>query len=76
MRIRITRTTVADGGIVRAGQVCDVSDADARTLILLGKAVAVDQAEAKEPKQVVEQPLTTESAAPIIEKKRGRPRRN
>lgn len=38
MRILITRTTVADGRIVRAGSVEDLSDADAALLLQLGKA--------------------------------------
>lgn len=38
MRILITRTTIADGRVVRAGSIEDLSDSDAAQLIQLGKA--------------------------------------
>lgn len=61
MHIKITRTTVAAGRFVHAGQVIDLPDADARALMQLGKAEHV-----KQPDPVVETPMTTESAAPIV----------
>lgn len=72
MKIEILRTTVADKRIVRAGTVEDVSEKDAKALILLGKAIAADDA------IVVEQPsepLNTETAEAVISEdrpKRGR----
>lgn len=69
MRVQITRNTVADKRQVRAGEVCDLSDADARALIQLGKAVAVVS---EEPPAA---PLDTEQASPVIDTKRKRVRR-
>jgi hypothetical protein len=66
MKIKITRTTVADGQVVRAGKVYDVPDADAKALILLGKAVAAEDA-ADEVQAEPEPELTTEALAPVIE---------
>lgn len=65
MRILITRTTVADGRIVRAGSVEDLSDADAALLLQLGKAVPAAEA-ASEP-----EPAAVEPEAP---KRKGRKR--
>lgn len=53
MRILITRTTVADGRIVRAGSVEDLSDADAALLLQLGKAEPAS-VEPVEPVEAVE----------------------
>lgn len=64
MRILITRTTVADGRIVRAGSVEDLSDADAALLLQLGKAVPAPEA-ASEP---------VEAAEPEAPKRKGRKR--
>ena len=69
MKIKILRTTVADKRIVRADSVEDVSDKDAKALILLGKAVAVDAIE------TVEQPvapLSVETAEAVISEDRPR----
>lgn len=77
MKIRILRTTVADQRIVRAGDIEDVSDRDALTLIQLGKAVAHDAAVTADP-IVASAPdeLTTDDAAPLIaESKPGKGRR-
>lgn len=63
MRILITRTTVADGRIVRAGSVEDLSDADAALLLQLGKAEPVPEA--------VE---SVEAAEPEAPKRKGRKR--
>lgn len=72
MKIKILRTTVADSKFVRAGDVVEVSDADAKTLILLGKAVAADGKMAHLAPETEE--LTTEVAEAIVETKlkRGR----
>lgn len=61
MRVKILRNTVADKRLVRAGEVHDLSDADARTLIILGKAEPM-VAEAPPPA-----PLDTEQASPVID---------
>lgn len=72
MKVKILKTTVADGGFVRAGSVVELSEKDAKGLILLGKAVAVDAEEAPAPAPVEE--LTTETAEAVVETKlkRGR----
>lgn len=63
MKIKILRTTVADKRLVRIGAVEDISDSDAKTLILLGKAVAV---EADAPAVATAEELNTEIAATVI----------
>lgn len=68
MKILILKSTVADGQPAQVGQVLDVSDADARILLRMGKAsLAVDA----EPVPAV---LDTEAAAPVIaeDKRKGR----
>jgi hypothetical protein len=74
MQVKITRTTVANNQFVHAGQVYDLPDNDARTLLQLGKAVLVDAAE-PEPQP---EPLTTENTDAVVAteapKRRGRPR--
>lgn len=72
MKIKILRTTVASTGFVRAGDVVDLPEADAKTLILLGKAVMADGIMAHiepEPEE-----LNTDVAEAIVETKlkRGR----
>ena len=64
MKVKIIRTTVAEKRTVRAGDIEDLSDSEAKTLILLGKAVEV----ANEAPVVVEPvaELNTENAAPVI----------
>lgn len=61
MQVKITRTTIADGQVVRAGQVYDLSEKDARLLLQIGKAEPV---EAVEPPAA---PLDTEQASPVID---------
>lgn len=61
MQVKILRTTIADGQVVRAGQVYDLSDADARLLVQLGKAQPADAQE--QPAG----PLDTEKASPVID---------
>jgi len=67
MQVKILRTTVADKKFVMEGSVVDVSDFDARSLVLLGKAVMVEPI-----------PLDTVAAEPLIStdapKRRGRGR--
>lgn len=72
MKIKILKTTVANGGFVRAGSVVDIAEAEAKALILLGKAVAADGKLDFEPAPVEE--LNTEVAEAIVETKlkRGR----
>ena len=69
MHIKILRTTVADKKFVRAGTVVDVSDFEARSLILMGKAVLADAV----PEPVAEV-LDTAAAEPLITKSKGRSR--
>lgn len=73
MKIKILRTTVANGGFVRAGDVVEVPDSDAKSLILLGKAIAADGKIDVAPAPVAEE-LNTEVAEAIVETKlkRGR----
>lgn len=72
MKVLILRTTVAEKRFVSAGSVVDLSDAEARALILLGKAIeAVDVPEVKV------EPLTTENAGAVVAtetKRKGRRR--
>lgn len=73
MKVKIIRTTVADRRLVRAGAIEDVSDADAKTLILLGKAAAVGYDEpAQAPEQAPAEELNTENAADVIEESKPR----
>lgn len=67
MKIKILRTTVADKRVVRLGCIEDVSEKDAKALILLGKAVAADESEAIEPPSA---PINTESAEAVISEDR------
>ncbi len=60
MLVKITRTTVAAAGFVKVGQVVDLPDAEARMLIAIHKAVAVDAAD---PVPAV---LDTEEAPEVI----------
>lgn len=67
MKVKMLKTSVADGRFVRGGAIEEVSDAEAKSLILLGKAVAVEAEEAPAP--VVEEELTTETAEAVVETK-------
>lgn len=51
MKIEILRSTIADGKPVKAGDVVEISDSNAKTLILLGKAKAVGELHKKEHKK-------------------------
>jgi len=72
MQVKITRTTVAAKQFVQAGQVYDLPDADARLLIQIGKAVALD---AEQPQPDV---LETKDAVAVVStdtpKRKGRSR--
>lgn len=72
MKIKILKNTVANKGFVRAGEVVEVSDSDAKALILLGKAIAADGKLDVAPEPVEE--INTEVAQAIVETKlkRGR----
>jgi hypothetical protein len=69
MRVKITRNTVADRRPVRVGEVHDLSDADARVLIQLGKA---ESFVAVEPPSM---PMDTEQTSAVIDTPRKRMRR-
>lgn len=73
MRVKILRTTVADKRFVRAGMVVELSDFDARSLILLGKAVLAGADPTPSPEVV-----DTIAAAPLVSvdtpKRKGRGR--
>ncbi len=74
MNILILKNTVADGRMVAAGQVVDVSESDARVLIRMGKASLSPEA-APVPAPVVLD--TVETVAVVAEDKRkGRGRGN
>lgn len=75
MQIKILKTTVADGRFVKAGSVEDVSDADAKLLIGLGKAVPADAAPVPAPAPMPEPVMTTENTPQVVADKprRGRP---
>jgi hypothetical protein len=75
MKIKILRTTVADSKFVKAGEVVEVSDADAKTLILLGKAVLADGIMAHVEPEPEPEELTTEVAEAIVETKLKRSRK-
>ena len=72
MQVKITRTTVADGQTVKAGQVYDLPDADARTLLQLGKAVTVNAVEAEEAPPAV---LDTVAAEVMVDTEAPKPKR-
>lgn len=57
MRLRITRQTVALGRIVRAGEVVEVDEQEAR--VLKGAHKAVDLEEARDSAQAPAQPPST-----------------
>lgn len=69
MFVTIIRNTVADKRPVRIGDVCDLSDVDARTLIQLGKAVP------HVPVEPPSAPMDTEQTSAVIDTKRKRMRR-
>ena len=74
MKVKILRTTVADGRFVRAGSVEDISDKDGKTLILLGKAEAVEALNAPVI-GMTEEELNTKVAEAAVETKLKRSRK-
>lgn len=52
MRVKILRSTVADGKDVYAGKIYEISDRDAKLLIQMGKAVEVKEEKITEEKAV------------------------
>lgn len=70
MKIRITRNTVCDGQVVRAGQVISATVQDARLLIAMQKAVPYEEkAPSLEDRSVG---LTSNSQPQLIKRKPGR----
>lgn len=69
MRVQILRNTVADGDIVRAGQIVSLRYETAIELIQIKKAVAY---EGKEP--LVNRAEELDMEKPKLQKRRGRPR--
>jgi hypothetical protein len=67
MRVLILRTTMADGRLVRAGSVEDLTDRDAMELLQLGKAV-----EAVEVETVADDPVSDQETEPVKRKSRKR----
>lgn len=61
MKIKILKTTAADGRFVRAGSIVDLSDKDAKLLIEIGKGIAVTDIQPELPAE----PLTTEVAPEV-----------
>lgn len=49
MRVRITRNTIAGGVAVEVGQIIDIADTEARTLLSLRKAIPAEPAESDRP---------------------------
>jgi hypothetical protein len=72
MKIEILKTTVANKQFVRAGEIIEVSESDARLLVGMGKAQIVGDSVAPEAPvavEVADAPLDTEAAAAVIETK-------
>jgi len=66
MKVQIIRSTVADGMVVKAGQVVSLTVESAREIMRLGKAIPYDE---KEPLVDRSVGLTTESQ-PKLEKRK------
>lgn len=75
MKIKLLETTVADKRFVRAGSVEDISESDAKMLILLGKAVAVEAEEAPAKIGLTEEELNTKVAEAAVQTKLKRSRK-
>ncbi len=68
MQVLITRTTVANKSFVRAGDVVNLEDNEAKLLIAIGKAEAVGgDAETASETAVEPDELTTDSAEAVVE---------
>ena len=66
MKVQITRSTVADGKVVKAGQVVSLTLESANEIIRLGKAVPYDE---KQPLVDRSVGLTTESQPKLVKRK-------
>ena len=75
MKIKILKTTVADNRFVKAGEVIDVLESEARLLVGVGKAEYVSGTEQAEAPVQIEKPLDTEAAEAIVETKLRKPRK-
>lgn len=75
MKIKILKTTVADSRFVKAGEVIDVPESEARLLVGIGKAEYVSGTEQVEAPVQIEKPLDTETAEAIVETKLRKPRK-
>lgn len=72
MKIRILKTTVANKQFVKAGEIIEVSEADAKLLIGINKAEAADGdvVAVEAPAEMsIQEELTTETANAVIETK-------
>ncbi len=65
MKVRLLRNTVVGGKAHEAGEVVDASEADARLLFGLGKAVLFEEVE-----RAVVEPVETAVAAPQRKRRR------
>lgn len=72
MKIKITRNTVAGGQPVNEGQVVDVSEADARTLIAMGKAIRYAESPAIETADAAPVAVETADVKPPAKKARAK----
>ena len=69
MKIEILRNTIADGKPVKAGDTVEVSDNNAKTLIMLGKAKAAESAPKSQDKKKAEKEATPPApTAPVAKK--------
>lgn len=69
MKIEILRNTIADGKPVKAGDTVEVSDNNAKTLVMLGKAKAVESASKSQDKKKAEKEATPPApTAPVAKK--------
>jgi hypothetical protein len=66
MKVQIIRSTVADGSVVKAGQVVSLTVESAREIMRLGKAIPYDE---KEPLVDRSVGLTTESQPKLVKRK-------
>lgn len=66
MKVQIIRSTVADGTVVKAGQVVSLTVESAREIMRLGKAIPYDE---KEPLVDRSVGLTTESQPKLVKRK-------
>ena len=79
MRILSLKGTVCGGRGVKAGETVEASSADARTLILMGKAIEVSAPAEPLPdgddgRMTQSVGLTSESGAAVVKKSRGKRR--